>query len=81
MVAHQGAINIMRFQDPSRAPGVLCGNRAAFAQRTYRAQRNILKITNGRGDEVDSAGLEWRVNHVERKHAAIAEFNQIRIAF
>ena len=66
---------------PSCAAGVLCGNRAAFAQCADRAQRDILKITNGCCDEVQSAGLEWRGNHVQGKHAAIAEFNQIRIAF
>src|SRR5271155_132617 len=43
----------------SRAPRVLGGDHVALAQNAQRAQRDVLKVADGRSDEIKSAGGEW----------------------
>ena len=48
------------FEQSSGPPRILGGYHIAFAQGAQGAERDVLQITNGRGDEVERAGDEGR---------------------
>lgn len=58
----------MRIEELAAAPSIFRGYQRTFAERPEGAQGYILKITNGRGNEIQRTGLERRRRHAGMKH-------------
>ena len=48
------------FQQLPGVARILGGDDVALAQHTQRAQRDVLEVANGRGNQIQGARCQWR---------------------
>jgi hypothetical protein len=53
-------------QKPGCSPGVFCGDQIGFAKDPQRAERDVFKVADWRGDNEESGDVRSRINDTER---------------